>query len=221
MSSIFLFSCDDMEDIHRKYADKEEQIYLGKVDSLKSFSGLNRVKLTWYNNSDPKIQNTVVYWDLKNDSIIKPFHRTTPGVQKDSIIIENLSEGAHLFECRNINERKESSLFSIVNGISWGEEFINSLSPRIPTLLKFDSNTSTYKINLSSSFKDDGIVYSQINYTNLKGENNNLIIDKGSNSIELNKFPNDGNFKLRSVFFFPEQGIDSIYTDYIIFDLPN
>lgn len=219
-TSIFFSSCDNMEDVHREYADKDEHIYLGKVDSLKAFSGLNRVKLTWYISSDPKIDSTVIYWNMKNDSIIKPFHRTTPSVQKDSIIIEDISEGTHLFECRNINENNESSLYSSVTGISWGDNFISNLSPRIPTLLKFNPNTSIYTVDLSSTFKEDGIVYSQVKYTNKEGENINLTINKESKTVEMNKFPINTKFMLRSVFFFPEDGIDSLYTDYISYDMP-
>ena len=220
LSSIFFFSCDNMDDIHRKYAEKDEKIYLGKVDSLKAFSGLNRVKLTWYINSDPKVKSTIIYWNLKNDSIIKPFVRTLPGIQKDSIIIENISEGSYLFECGNFNERGELSLTTKVTGVSWGENYIKNLNPRVPILLKYNPRTYAYTVNLSASFKNDGIVYSQINYTNKNGEDKNLIIEKESNIVEMVDFPLEGDFRMRSVLFFPEKGIDTLYTEYKEYDMP-
>src|SRR5690554_5430897 len=94
---IIVTSCDDMNDIQSQFADREEQVYLGKVDSIKFFPGFGRVKLTWYVSSDPKIEKTIIYWNMRNDSIVKEFNRNTPGVQKDSITFESLPEGSTLF----------------------------------------------------------------------------------------------------------------------------
>src|SRR5690554_2364197 len=103
-----IVSCVDMNEFQSQYHDTEERVYLGKVDSIKSISGFGRAMITWYVTADPKIEQTIIYWNQREDSIVRDFNRKTPGVQKDSIIIENLPEGSTLFEFRNVNSKGES-----------------------------------------------------------------------------------------------------------------
>src|SRR5690606_37926740 len=98
-----LSSCDKMNDIQEEFTSREDQVYLGKVDSIRFYSGFGRAKITWYIGSDPKIDRTIIYWNMRKDSVVKDFIRNTSGVQKDSIILDNLPEGSTLFEFRNVN----------------------------------------------------------------------------------------------------------------------
>src|SRR5690242_19096634 len=81
-SFLILSSCQKMDHIQKKYAEKAETIYLGKIDSIQSYPGFGRVKLTWYMNADPRIDQTIIYWNRRQDSLVKNFNRTTPGMQK-------------------------------------------------------------------------------------------------------------------------------------------
>src|SRR5690625_3138887 len=118
-----LTSCDKMNDIQQEYADREERAYLGKVDSIEFYPGFGRAKLTWYVSADPKVERTIIYWNMRRDSIVKEFVRNTPGVQRDSITLDNLPEGSTLFEFRNVNSQGESSLYSSATVTVWGLEF--------------------------------------------------------------------------------------------------
>ena len=218
---IFLFylSCDDMEDIHEEYLELGRKVYLGKVDSVETFPGINKIKLTWYISSDPRIENTIIYWNMRSDSIIKPFNRTIAGVQKDSIVIENLPETIYDFDLKNVNSKGESSLFSYAIGTSWGERFIKSLKKRSPDILAYDFTTSTYTMELSPTFEEDNIVYSQIKYTDRKGQQKLIKIDRDSSLLKMHDFPAGGEFQLRTVFSIPN-AVDSVFTDYIKFFAP-
>ena len=132
-------SCDDMNDIQSEYADRDERVYLGKVDSLKAFPGFGRAKITWYITADPKIEQTVIYWNERTDSLVKNVSRTSSGVMKDSIIIENLPEGSTLFEFRNMNSKGEYSLYTSVTATSWGVR--QGLRARRLTSTIFNSRT--------------------------------------------------------------------------------
>src|SRR5690606_34378378 len=175
---VFAWSCDKMDDIQRQYADKEEQVYLGKVDSLQVFPGIGRAKVTWFVGSDPKIDRTVIYWNMRRDSIVKEFTRTTPGVQKDSIILENLSEGSTLFEFRNVNNEGESSLYSAVTVTAWGEEFVAGLRARKMNAFDFDYVQSTYQLVLSAATPGDSVIYAEVAYTTKQGEEKTVQIDR-------------------------------------------
>jgi len=133
--SILLFawlcvSCNNLDAIHEKYLI-EERTYLGKPDSLKAYPGAGKVKLTWYQNSDPRIETTVIYWNLREDSVVHTFNRKPfGGFQKDSIIIDrDLEEGSNNFELIN-RGGKEKSLVSSVQGEVFGESYIERLRIR-------------------------------------------------------------------------------------------
>ena len=221
LASVFLAlsSCDKMDDIQQKYAEREEQVYLGKVDSIQSFTGFSRAKLTWYISSDPRIDRTIIYWNLRQDSIVKEFKHTGSGVQKDSITIDNLTEGATLYEFRNVNKEGETSLYSSASVTVWGPEFANSLHARELTAFDFDYSQSLYNLTLSPAVLGDSVVYSQITYTNTHGEEKTVRIERDTANVELTDFPDGGEFRFRTVFFIP-QGIDTIYNDYTVFKAP-
>lgn len=219
---IFLLttSCENMNDLQSKYTDQKEETYLGKVDSIKTYPGLGRAKITWYIGADPKIEKTIIYWNMRKDSIVRDFVRVTPGVQKDSIIVENLTEGTQLYEFRNINSKGNTSLYSSVTVTSWGERFANKLIARSITAQIYDFNASTFKLTLSNTFSGDSVVYSQVRFTDKSGVDNNIRINRVTNSVTLNNFPKGGQFQFRTAFFLPKQGIDTIYNAYKIYTGP-
>ena len=147
----FLFACDKMNDIHQKYLDQGEIVYLGKPDSLNAFPGLERVKLTWMQCGDPDITETVIYWNRKSDSIVKPFVRKMSGMQKDSIIIDNLPEGDYSFELMSRNDQGHTSLISVVQGSSLGAFYLSGLkSPMVSSIRveEYDAETKSATVKL-------------------------------------------------------------------------
>ena len=79
MSGLFLLlaGCDRMNDIQEKYASQEERVYLAKPQPLRYSPGVGRVKLVWSNGTDSRIDNTVIFWNDRNDSIVKPVSTAT------------------------------------------------------------------------------------------------------------------------------------------------
>lgn len=217
--SYLFIACDSMEDINRIYSEKEEKVYLGKVDSIKTFAGLNKIKITWYISSDPRIKNTIVYWNMRQDSIVKPFNREKSGVQKDSIIIENLSGSNYYFEFRNVNDRGESSLFSSATGTTLGKKHLESLKNRTPTSIEYDAETFNTTVVLSPTIPEDFLVYSELKYLDKDGKEVSLIIDRDSISFIMENVPRRGKFQLRSVF---SVGFDNeiFYSNYDSYDVP-
>ncbi|MDD2247846.1 MAG: DUF4998 domain-containing protein [Proteiniphilum sp.] len=212
-------SCDSINDIQSEFAGMEERAYLGKVDSLKVQPGFGRAKITWYIGTDPKIEQTVIYWNMRRDSIVKDFVRATPGIQKDSIIIENLTESSILYEFRNKNSKGESSLYSSITVTAWGENFASNLFERKLTMREYDFALSHYKLGLSPAITGDSVVYSQINYKDKDGVNKTVKIERNTDIIELANFPDGAEFQFRNVFFLP-QGLDTVYGNYQTFKAP-
>src|SRR5690606_17641413 len=115
-----LSSCDKMDDIQKQFTDEEEHIYLGKVDSVEVIPGFGRAMLQWELSADPRVDRVKIYWNNHQDSISKNFSRGVSGNIKDSLIIENLTEGTYTFELRTENDLGNTSLNTIVSGSVWG-----------------------------------------------------------------------------------------------------
>ena len=195
-SLVALFiSCDSMNDIQQKFVDSSSnRVYLGKNDSLTAFGGYERVKLVWYNNSDPKIEKTVIFWNNHLDSIEVPFVRHQEGIQKDSIIIDRnmdgtpLTEGTYLFEVLNKNQFGERSLTSIVEGTSYGETYANTLRDRRIISLSpegFDPATQSSTVKIRWDEALEGCI-SKITYKKRStGVETVLFVDETESEITL------------------------------------
>ncbi len=166
-ASFIFTACGDMDSIHSKYSDRPEVVYLGRVDSLRAHGGLNRIMLSWYMNADPKIERTVVYWNFGLDSLVKPFVRTTPGFQKDSVFIEGLDEGNYNFEVYNRNSHGLNSLSRSVSGYSYGDAFQDARRRRSISsmVLTPDETAQSNEITITWGDADATNVYSEIIYT--------------------------------------------------------
>lgn len=112
----FAGGCDDMNKVQEEYASREEIVYLTKVDSIVAYPEVGKVKFVYWIGADPKIEQTVVYWNVRRDSLEKDFIRTGPGKQKDSIEITGIPPGVYQFEFRNKNKRGDYSLYSTAVG---------------------------------------------------------------------------------------------------------
>jgi hypothetical protein len=175
--------------------------------------------LTWYLSADPKIEQTIIYWNLHRDSIVRDVKRDTSGLMKDSIIIDSLPEGTSLFEFKNVNKDGETSLYSNATVSVWGPQFADGLNGRIIQGFAFDYDQSVYKMTLSPASQNDNLLYSQLEYTNGHGEKKEMRIDRDSINIELDDFPAGDSLRFRNVFFLPT-GIDTVYSDYKTFLAP-
>lgn len=215
-SLFMLASCDKMNDIQQEYASRKEQVYLGKVDSIEYYPGFGRAKITWYIGADPKVERTIIYWNMRRDSIVKEFVREKPGVQKDSIILDNLPEGNILFEFRNTNSQGETSLYSSQTVTVWGLEFGDGLRARRLQAFDYDYERSIYNLTLSPSTEGDSVLFSEITYTNNLGAESTVKIERETDEVALTNFGNGSEFRFRTVFF-PPQGIDTVYNDFQVY----
>ena len=67
--AVLFVSCDGMNDNIKEYLDRGEIAYIGKADSVTTAGGINRIKLLWKINSDPRITSCKILWNDKQDSV--------------------------------------------------------------------------------------------------------------------------------------------------------
>lgn len=140
------FSCTKMDETYKDFIKDGEIIYTGKVDSLTALPGKNRVQLKWYLVSDPKITKNVVYWNNKKDSLVMDVQKTA---NTDTIVsfIDNLNEGVYTFSVFTHDNFGHSSVKAEVIGVSYGDNYANTLSnrPLSSALLDVTTTSPTYK----------------------------------------------------------------------------
>ena len=122
-------ACSKMNDLHNKYLQNGEMIYVGKPDSVVAFAGKERVKLRYW-VTDPKAVKMVIYWSSRTDSMVIdiPAH-----LAKDSleVIIPNLPEKSYSFELVTMNKNNsDRSVPKDIIGHSYGDVFQSIIGSR-------------------------------------------------------------------------------------------
>lgn len=215
-------ACDKMDDIQKQYADEEEHIYLGKVDSTEVIPGYGRVKLRWEISADPRVDRVKIYWNNHQDSTSKDFSRSISGNIKDSLIIGNLSEGNYTFELRTENDLGNTSLYSIVSGSVWGPNRADQLGSRKITSFGLDDQQSAYTLRLSPVEivnPNDRLVFSEIVYQTTGGGEMVIKVPSDTSDFTLENFENGTEFSLRDVFV-STNVFDTIYNNFRTYTAP-
>ncbi|RYE17761.1 MAG: hypothetical protein EOP45_15215, partial [Sphingobacteriaceae bacterium] len=75
-----IVSCSKSDE-YKKYLENGETFYTGKLDSVKVYSGRNRVKIMGLLPADPKITRCKITWNDGKDSAVYPISK---GVGVDS-----------------------------------------------------------------------------------------------------------------------------------------
>ena len=215
---VVILSCDNMNDIHQKYLDEGEEVYLGKTDSVIAFDGVGRVKLVWYANGDPKIETTMIYWNLRQDSVEHTFSRVQHGVQKDSVIISDLPEGTYFFELVNKNSHGERSLPVSVQGISYGDTYASDLRVRPVagiTCIGFDPVTQSSTVKIVWDLAPLGCINTKVTYKKRSnGEEVSLDVNETATETTLtdvgNRLEHPDDVLYVSSVYAPEGCIDMI-----------
>lgn len=89
------FACSDMNDLHDKYLRDGEDIYIGKVDSVRLFPGNERL-LVQYFITDPRAKELEVFWSSRAEKMTLDI----PAHQPEDVLefmIDPITEGDHEF----------------------------------------------------------------------------------------------------------------------------
>ncbi|MDR0573257.1 MAG: discoidin domain-containing protein [Tannerella sp.] len=159
-------SCSDMNDMHDKYLRDGEKTYVGRVDSIKTFSGDERVLIQYW-ITDPRVKSLHVLWNQKRDSIIVPVPEHKPLDVMEVMIGEgngSIAEGDHTLFFYSHDERGHRSVvFETLINI-YGERYQEQLLNRRVTGNE-PSDDGTLVINWAGANSNDEvgveIVYTQ------------------------------------------------------------
>ena len=116
------------------YLDEGEKIYVGKLDSLKAFTGKNRIKIEgkmMYGVNQVKC--VISYKDpitLEEKFKEFPIERTEPR-ETFEFMLENLTEGQYDFSIVTYDPKNNTSIPTEVSAYAYGELYQQALTNRI------------------------------------------------------------------------------------------
>lgn len=226
VSLVALIGCGDMNELHQVYLDRGETIYTGAVDSLEVCGGLNRVKLKWEMNADPRIDELVIRWNNKKDSVVLEVDRSVPekvGIYKDSLILdENLSEGSILFQLYTSDNQGHTSVVREVTGEVYGESFAASAALKLPRKIETVQTVSTTSVKLIFAEVDQPtMLTTKVYYTNLTGEDKVIEVSNEETELLLEGITLGNEIRYQSTFLPEQNALDAFPGKLYSYTLPD
>ena len=128
----FVISCSNMNDLHDIYLQKGEKTYIGRVDSIHSFGGRERVLIRYW-ITDPRVKKLHIFWNQKRDSVIVSVPVHNPVAPLEVMIGDgngSIKEGDHTFFFYSHDDRGHRSVVfeSLIN--VYGDRYQSTLINR-------------------------------------------------------------------------------------------
>lgn len=208
--------CDGMDAPYEQFIEGGPIIYIGKADSLQSFSGRNRIKLTWQMRNDPRGVEAKIYWKDRTDSVKVTLDRSQKVVEH---IIDNLQEASYVFQVVIYDKYGNSSLPAEITGEVYGDVYLSYLNPRSYTkksgkAVYYNKDTKKWEV-LLNAIRDETLVNTEVVYINEDGEEKVLSwTDSSSHTFTLEGYKEGNPVKYRSCFLPQEGAINEFWTDY-------
>lgn len=202
---LLALACREQDAVYQEFIEDGPVKYVGKVENVQIFSGVERVKLTWDPFVDSRVSSATVYWDNRTHSQTFPIdpHQAT------EIYVEGLTEGTHIFEIVTHSSSGTSSIPVSITGVTYGQSFMSINDESVITAAVVDYKEETQlSLHHSTSYYYKLI---QLNY-----------IDKGGIKKSVEVFPDEtvvvlpdcgvSEISYRSVFLPDESCIDSLFS---------
>lgn len=199
-------ACDDMDETMKEFQGDGPIVYLGKIDSLKVFSGKQQAKLTWAPSSDSRINGATIYWNNRSGQKEVEWNPSQPF----ETIVEDLREGSVVFEIVTTDAHGNTSVPVTISGNVFGESFETLLDDSATiTSGFFDEEKHTIDLGLkhSSNFY---YKFLKVEYTDSEGNKQSVLVEKGTETVTLENVSSPEVFY--SSVFLPEEGCIDMFT---------
>ena len=212
---VLAWSCGDMDSIHQDYLDGEE-VYAGKLDTLKIRPGYYRAQLEgqtqFLGNSTQIIieyDNELEIYDIIDENI-------SDGVY--SMIIPNLDERSYEFTITTQDEIGNLSISQVVAGSAVGDVFVSDQDPREINDFSFEDD-GTYA-NFLGNAQSENVIFTILDYENEFDEVTRDTLFFEENRKRLYQYKPNGNIITTSVIQSGLNGIDSISLSPLNYTMP-
>ncbi|WP_257666342.1 DUF4998 domain-containing protein [Parapedobacter tibetensis] len=205
-------ACSKMDD-YKKYTVEGEVSYTGKVDSLKIYSGKNRVLVEGLLSADPKIIECRIFWNSRNDSISVPITRSG-NIDTLRVLIENIEENVHNFEVVTYDREGNKSITVNRIGTVYGERYQASLYNRPINQHLLTAWDTVFSVIYGKMDLTSGVFATELVYTDVDNAEQTVILPISRDSVLTTDYKIGTPFKHRSWFLPDTLCIDTFYTEY-------
>ena len=204
-------ACSKMDD-YKNFSNGKEVSYTGKPDSVITYSGKNRVGISWLRSADPKIVMTRIYWNNRTDSMDVSLASSVPGSKRINTIVNNLPEGNYNFELFNFDEPGNRSVVSRGSGASYGETFQKSLLNRSVESFYAKQFNIGYHAAVQWFAPAEKSVGMEITYRDTLGGTRKVIGDAKSSTTLIPGYDESNAISYRTLYVPDSTAIDTFYT---------
>ena len=206
-------SCDDMNSIHEQYLNGE-QVYAGKLDSIKVFSGFERLKIVSNTQFLGNAKEATVSWSDQTriftiDQIID---------NKFEMIIDGLLERNYEFNLYTTDENGNQSVMQTLRGRAFGNNFISGQTAR--RLVNFEFEPSGDQIIWADKAESEYVVYTTVRYANNSDTMTEVIVFPDDTTTLLVDWKHGGLIEIVSTIISGDNGFDTADLDVIQQTMP-
>ncbi len=210
---VLLSACKDMDSEYKDFIVPNGLTYPQRADSLKIYSGFNKLRLQWLKPKFPGVKYSMVYWNNYVDSLKVDFPDIGDTISVD---ITNLDETSYSFYIKNFDDQGNASIPVEGTGTPYGENFLIGASDRVYTsALRDDQGKGT----ITWAVKTPNLVYTEVRYMSSSDVLKTVRISPNETELKIEDIKSGVKFDYRSVFL-PPKGIDSIARDWQTSDKP-
>lgn len=202
------FSCTKQDETYKQFLEGGEIVYVEKADSLRAYSGQNRVKLSWVISADPDVTYARVFWNNGADSMEVPITRTT-GRDKIEVILDNLAEGSYTFDVYNYDDAGNSSIKTDVFAPVYGDNYTASLFNRVLRGVVYGGDN----LELTWYGADNTDVGTEVTYTDVSDVQRKVTVLPGDSIFWLVDYKPNTPFEYVTSYKPDSTAIDTFYTE--------
>lgn len=210
MMTISLVSCEKA-DKYKEFVKDGEISYIGKLDSVKVYSGKNRVMIKGMITSDPKIVECRIFWNNKKDSLVIP---VTKDMIADTIhrFVNIANEGFQNFVIYTYDAAGNRSIPVNTSGRTYGSRYQSGLTNRDITTAKTDETTGITTVDWLGMDRLTGVFATDITYTKLNNQSATVRIPIDSSRIALKDFKYGSTINYKTLFLPDTISVDTFYS---------
>ena len=209
-----MMACTEMDHTYEEFWKDGEKTYPAFADSIRAYSGKDRIELEWLIFGDPSVTRAKVYWNSGKDSVEVPI-TTTGRVDTINVMLSDMPEGFYVFEIYTYDDKGNSSLKASAVGTVYGDTYISLLFNRPVTEAHFDGN----KLSVFwGPYPDASAIGSELRYINLSGDYSHVNVVPESDTTSLADYDfdaNNGHIHYRTLYRPDSLLIDTLYTAYV------
>ena len=211
-----VISCGDMDSIHDDYL-QGEQVYAGKLDTLKIRPGYYRAQLEGQTQFLGNSNQILVEFDEQMDIYDIDTDNINNGIY--TMILPNLEEKSYEFTVTTQDELGNLSVSQVVAGSAVGDIFVSDQDSREIIDFSFEDD-GTYA-NFFGNAQSENVIFTIIDYENESDEISRDTLFYDDSRIRIEQFKPQGNLQTTSVIQSGLNGIDSISLSPLNYNMPD